>query len=48
MIQSCVLLGTLGVHSIEDIREKKITVMVTLLSGIIGISLHVFSESKHI
>lgn len=22
MIQSCVLLGTLGVHSIEDIREK--------------------------
>jgi len=48
MIQSCVLLGTLGVHSIEDIREKKITVMVTLLSGIIGISLHLFFQNQSI
>lgn len=48
MIQSCVLLGTLGVHSIEDIREKKITVMVTLLSGIIGILLHLFFQNQSI
>ena len=40
MIRSYVLLGTLGVHSIEDVKEKKITVMFTLFSGILGIVLH--------
>lgn len=48
MIQTCVLLGTLGVHSIEDIRQKKITVMITLFSGIIGILLHLFFQNQSI
>lgn len=48
MIQACVLLGTLGVHSIEDIRQKKITVMITLFSGIIGIILHLFFQDQSI
>ena len=48
MIQSCILLGTLGVHSFEDIREKKITVNITLFSGIIGIVLHLFFQNQSI
>lgn len=43
MIQSYVLLGTLGVHSLEDLRDRKITVTVTLFSGILGILLHMLS-----
>lgn len=42
MIRSYVLLGTLGIHSLEDIRDKKITVTVTLCSGIIAILLHLW------
>lgn len=48
MIQSCILLGTLGVHSLEDIKEKKITVNITMLSGIIGIVLHLFFQNQSI
>lgn len=48
MIQSCVLLGTLVVHSIEDIREKKITVNITLFSGIIGVLLHLLFQNQSI
>ena len=48
MIQTCILLGTLGVHSLEDIREKKITVNITLFSGIIGIVLHLFFQNQSI
>ena len=48
MIQSYVLLGTLGVHSIEDIRERKITVTVTLFSGIVGILLHLLFQNQSI
>ena len=40
MLESAVLLGALGVHSIEDIRDKKITVTITLFFGIIGVILH--------
>lgn len=43
MIQSYVLLGTLGVHSLEDLRDNKITVTITLFSGILGIILHLLS-----
>lgn len=48
MIQAYVLLGTLGIHSIEDIRQKKITVMITLFSGIIGILLHIWFQNRSI
>ncbi len=48
MIQSYVLLGTLGVHSIEDIRQKKITISITLFSGMIGIFLHLFFWNQSI
>lgn len=48
MIQSCVLLGTLGVHSIEDIKEKKITVNLTLLSGIAGVFMHLLFQNQSI
>lgn len=40
MIETCVLLGTLGVHSIEDMRKRKITVSITMFSAIIGVLLH--------
>lgn len=48
MIQSYVLLGTLGVHSIEDIRQKKITVTITLFSGILGILMHLVFQNQSI
>lgn len=48
MIQSYLLLGTLGVHSIEDIRQKKISVSITLFSGILGIVLHLLYQNQSI
>lgn len=48
MIEAYVLLGTLGVHSIEDLREKKITVTVTLFSGILGVLLHLLFRRQSI
>lgn len=48
MIQTYVLLGTLGLHSLEDIRQKKITVGLTLLSGIAGIFLHLVFPNRSI
>lgn len=48
MIQSYILLGTLGVHSIEDIREKKITVPITLFSAVLGIVLHLIYQRESI
>lgn len=48
MIQAYVLLGTLGLHSLEDIRRKKITVKLTLLSGIAGILLHMLFQNQSI
>lgn len=48
MIQSYVLLGTLGVHSIEDIRKKEITLSITLFSGVIGALLHLFYWNQSI
>lgn len=48
MIQSYVLLGTLGVHSIEDIRKKEITISITLFSGVIGALLHLFYWNQSI
>ena len=48
MIQAYVLLGTLGVHSVEDIREKKISVTITLFSGIVGIILHLLFQNQSI
>lgn len=48
MIQSYVLLGTLGVHSMEDVRDRKITVTVTLFSGILGLLLHLFFPQRSI
>lgn len=48
MIQSYVLLGALGVHSIEDIKDRKITVTLTLFFGIVGILLHLFFQNESI
>lgn len=48
MVQSCVLFGTLAVHSIEDMRDKKITVTITLFSGILGIMLHLLFQNQSI
>lgn len=48
MIQAYVLLGTLGLHSLEDIRRKKITVKLTLFSGIAGILLHMLFQNQSI
>lgn len=48
MIQSCVLLGTLGIHSIEDIRKKKITITITLFSAILGVVLHLCFQNQSI
>lgn len=48
MIQSYILLGTLGVHSVEDIREKSITISITLFSGVIGIFLHLLFWNQSI
>ena len=42
MVQTYVLIGILGVHSLEDIRDQKITVTITLFSAIVGILLHLF------
>ena len=43
MVQSYLLLGVLGVHSIEDIRQKKITAAVTFVFSVIGIVLQVWN-----
>lgn len=48
MLQSYVLLGTLGLHSIEDIRDKKITISVSIISGIVGVFLHLLFQNKSI
>lgn len=48
MIQSYVLLGTLGLHSIEDIRDKKITISVSIISGIVGVLLHLVFQNESI
>lgn len=48
MIASYILLGTLGVHSIEDIRRKNITLPITLFSAILGIVLHLFYQNESI
>lgn len=48
MIQSYVLLGALGVHSIEDIKDRKITVTFTLFCGIVGILLHLLFQNESI
>lgn len=46
MIEACILLGTLGVHSIEDYKEKQITVTITLFSAIFGILLHLMFHQR--
>lgn len=48
MIETYILLGTLGLHSMEDIRQKQITVTITLFSGILGVLLHLFFQNKSI
>lgn len=48
MIESYVLLGTLGVHSFEDIKRKKITVSITLFSAILGVLLHLLFQRESI
>lgn len=48
MLQSYTLLGALGILSIEDIKEKKITVSLVLLSAICGICMHLFFQTESI
>ncbi len=48
MLENCILLGTLGFHSIEDIKRKQITVMVTLCSAIAGLLCHMVYHNHSI
>ena len=48
MIQSYVLLGALGVHSIEDIRQRKITITISLFFAMVGIFLHLMFQNQSI
>lgn len=44
MIESCLVLGLLGVCSIEDIKSREIGVYKIYFLGILGILLHIFSR----
>ena len=48
MLEHYLLLGTLGFHSLEDIKSRQITVMVTLGSALAGLILlfSVLSKGK--
>lgn len=48
MIQAYVLLGALGVHSVEDIRRRKITVNVSLFFAMVAILLHLVFQNETI
>lgn len=48
MLEHCLLLVTLGFHSIEDIKSKEITLMVTLGSALAGIVCHLVYQSQSI
>lgn len=48
MLEHYLLLGTLGFHSVEDIRTKQITVTVTLISAIIGLICHIVYRNNSI
>lgn len=48
MIQTYTLLGALGIFCMEDIKERKITVSTVMISGIIGICLHLIFQTESI
>lgn len=48
MIQTCALLGMLGICSIEDIRKKQVQVYLVLVFGIIGMIFHLLYRSLSI
>lgn len=48
MLENYILLGTLGFHSIEDIRRKQITLMITLFSAILGLVCHMVYHNQSI
>ncbi|MDE6903801.1 MAG: prepilin peptidase [Lachnospiraceae bacterium] len=48
MLEQCLLLGTLGFHSLEDIRRKEITLMVTLGSAMACLICHIIFQSHSI
>lgn len=48
MLEHYLLLGTLGFHSLEDIKSKQITLMVTLGSALAGLVCHLIYQSHSI
>ena len=48
MVESCMVLGLLGICSIEDIKSREIGVYKIYLSGIIGVLLHLFLGRKSV
>ncbi|MCM1257933.1 MAG: prepilin peptidase [Roseburia sp.] len=48
MLEHYLLLGTLGFHSLEDIKSKEITLMVTLGSAMAGLICHIVYQSQSI
>lgn len=48
MLEHYLLLGTLGFHTLEDIKSKEITLMVTLGSAIAGLICHLMYRSQSI
>ena len=48
MLEHYLLLGTLGFHSLEDIKSRQITVMVTLGSALAGLICHLVYQSHSI
>lgn len=48
MLENYILLGTLGFHSIEDIKRKQITLMITLFSAVLGLMCHIVYQNQSI
>lgn len=44
MVKSCVLLGMLGTLSVEDVRSKKLNVIILSAFGILGVILHMIYQ----
>lgn len=48
-MESFVLLGALGIESLEDLRNKRLTVWILCLTGIVGVILHaVFQRGEYL
>lgn len=48
MIESCMVLGLLGICSFEDVRNKEIGIYKVCLMGIAGVLIHIFRRNMSI